>query len=305
LPRLSREVVRGQLTRGAWVSVAQVAQALLGGSELLIIGKVLGPAAVVPYACTAKLIGFLANQPQLLMQAAAPALSEIKAGADRQRLGPVATALTQAMLLGSGAVVCLVLAVNQGFVGWWLGPSQYGGFGLTVLLLVNLLLRHWNTTAVYSIFCFGYERRISLTTLFDGLLTAGGAFALVPLIGPCGAPLASIASVCLVSLPANLSALAHEAEVSVLALVGALRPWFWRFAVVATSAGSLALCRVPDDFLSLAATSTLIAMAYAAAMLPLALRPPLGVYLRPRLAALWARCAGSPRMEGVHVRVSE
>ena len=58
--------------------MAQVAQTLLAGSDVLLVGALIGPAAAVPYACTAKLIQVLANHPQMLMQAAAPALSEMR-----------------------------------------------------------------------------------------------------------------------------------------------------------------------------------------------------------------------------------
>ena len=49
------------LGRSAWVSLAQIAQVFLNGTDVLIIGKLLGPAAVVPYSCTSKLVTVLAN----------------------------------------------------------------------------------------------------------------------------------------------------------------------------------------------------------------------------------------------------
>ncbi|MCA1563716.1 MAG: oligosaccharide flippase family protein, partial [Acidobacteria bacterium] len=45
---------RGYVGRSFWVAVSQTAQVLLNGTDLLIIGALLGPAAVVPYACTGK-----------------------------------------------------------------------------------------------------------------------------------------------------------------------------------------------------------------------------------------------------------
>ena len=56
VPHLSKGIARDRLTRGMWVSVSQVAQILLRGTHLLLIGKILGPAAVVPYYCTEKLL---------------------------------------------------------------------------------------------------------------------------------------------------------------------------------------------------------------------------------------------------------
>ena len=53
--------------------MSQIAQVLLNGTDVMIIGALLGPAAVVPYACTGKLVSVLANQPQAILQSAAPA----------------------------------------------------------------------------------------------------------------------------------------------------------------------------------------------------------------------------------------
>ncbi|MEE9212254.1 MAG: oligosaccharide flippase family protein, partial [Phycisphaeraceae bacterium] len=146
LPALSAAAARRQLGQGFWVIVAQVAHVLLAGTDVLIIGILAGPAAVVPFVCTGKLISVLTNQPHLLMQAAGPALSEMRMGEPKARLFQVSSALTQAMLMASGAVACAVLAVNQGFVTWWVGADQYAGLPLTVLLVLVMLLRHWNTT---------------------------------------------------------------------------------------------------------------------------------------------------------------
>ncbi len=80
-----------------------------------MIGKLLGPEAVVPYVCTGKLLMLLANQPQMFMQMALPALSELRTAA-RERLFEVSRSMAQVMLLPSGAIVAVVLAVNQAFV---------------------------------------------------------------------------------------------------------------------------------------------------------------------------------------------
>ncbi|HEY6508938.1 MAG TPA: oligosaccharide flippase family protein, partial [Vicinamibacterales bacterium] len=79
-------MVRGQLSRGVWISVSQVAQALMTGTDVLVVGALVGPEAVVVYVCTGKLLSMLANQPQLLLQTALPTLSELRGAAARDRL---------------------------------------------------------------------------------------------------------------------------------------------------------------------------------------------------------------------------
>ncbi len=295
LPALSGVAARQHLARGFWVSIAQVAHVLVNTTDILIIGKLIGPAAVVPYVCTGKLIGVLANQPGIVMQVAFPALSQMKTAESRKRLFEVCTALSQATLIISGAIVCVVLAINQGFVGWWVGVDLYSGFELTLLMLLSMVLRHWNTTTVYALLCFGYEQRISLTNLLDGFVTGSAAILLVWILGPIGAPLASIVGVCLVSLPGNVAALAREVGESAGSLIVPLRPWFARFLVLAGGASAMAGLELPRLFLVLVGGSISVAVVYCAVMLPVALKPPLGSYVRLRIDPLLLKWFGRAR----------
>ena len=300
LPALSASAARQQLGQGFWVIVQQVARVLLAGTDVFIIGMLAGPAAVVPFVCTGKLISVLANQPQLLMQAAGPALSEMRMGESKARLFQASSALTQTMLMTSGAVACVVLAVNQGFVSWWVGADQYAGLPLTVLLLLVMLLRQWNTTTVYTLFAFGRERRLALTTLMDGVVTVGGSVWLIGQLGLIGAPLASLAGVVLLSLPINLSALSQETGNTALSWMRQLWPWFWRFSLLAAAAGGTAVLVSSITLLNLFGIVVSLVLIYAVIMLRVALRSPMGVYLEPRLAAARARW-----IEPVFVRLTK
>jgi O-antigen/teichoic acid export membrane protein len=289
LPKLGWDAAQGRLGKGFWVSVSQIAQVLLNGTDVLIIGKLFGPTAVVPFVITGKLISVLSNQPQMLMATAGPALSQMRMGESRERLREVCIALGQAMLMLSGAVVCVVLAVNQGFVGRWVGANQYGGFWLTTLLLASMLLRHWNLTVGYTLLCFGHERRLCLTALCDGLVSVGGMALFVWLFGPTGAPLGMILGACVVGLPANLSALARESDMTWWETTRPLVSWFARFVVLVCLTGALARVWIPDTFWLIGVTAVAVALVYAAVMFPLALRAPLGLYVRPRLFPLRTR----------------
>lgn len=284
LPAMSARDMRSQFGRSTWISVAQVAQVLLNGSDLLIIGWVLGPVAVVPYACTAKLISVLANQPQLLMQAAAPALSEVRTSSSRERLENASFALTQAMLLLTGAVACVVAAVNEGFVNWWVGPANYGGLTLTILLIAGMVLRHWNTTTIYALFARGYDRHISLTTLADGAVTVLFSFAGVQLAGPAGAAAGAIAGSLLVSLPSNLTLLARDGETSVLRLATRLVPWVARFLPVLIGAVVIGFAWRPASLPHVALVAAAVALTYLLVTGPILFRAPLAGYVRPWLA---------------------
>ena len=292
--RVGWSVVKDYLGRSVWVSAAQLSQVLLAGTDVLVIGRLLGPLAVVPYACTSKLVTVLANHPQLLMQAAAPALSEMRAAGERDRLRQVSMVLARVMLLASGAIACGVVAINRPFVAWWVGPNQYGGWALTGAVVIAMLARHWNTSLVYSLFCFGYERRLSLTTLADGAVTILASVTLVRAVGPVGAPLGSLIGATLVSLPFNHLALGRELGTTSWQLVGAQIPLFLRLAAIGVAAAALAP-RLPATVVGAVAGGVLIAGGYALVMAPLLFRPPLREYVM-RFVGPWlpgAKAAGA------------
>lgn len=289
LPSLPWSMARKRLTQGSWVSLNQIAQVLLNGTDILIIGKLFGPAAVVPFIITGKLIGVLANQPQMLMAAAGPALSQMRMGVSRRRLADVCIALGQAMLLVSGAVFFVVLLINQSFIGRWVGLGQYGGFWLTVLLLTSMLLRHWNVSLIFPLFSFGHERRLCITAVIEGTFSVGAVYILVRHYGLLGAPLGMILGVCIVSLPVNLLAMARECGMSVSQLVQPLAPWFIRFVVLIIAAGALVRIWMPNALLLIGLTGAAGSLIYLALMFPLALRYPLGDYVKPRILPLGNR----------------
>jgi O-antigen/teichoic acid export membrane protein len=287
LPPLSWTRTREQLSKGFWVSVSQIAQLLLSNTDLLIIGRLLGPAAVVPYACTGKLASVLANQVQILMQTATPALCELKAGESRQRVFQVLVALNHGVLAFSGLVFCVVMLVNQWFVTWWVSAGQYGGQALTIALIVTMVFRHWNTVAAYSVFCFGHQRRISLTNLADGLITAAASIGFTVLWGPVGAPLGSLAGVCLVSLPCNLRIIAHDTAIGLPLLVGAmLEGWAWRFLLTGAAALGIAMFWSPRHISEAAGIVAGSMIAYLLIMLSTVQRSPLARYLETPLSSL-------------------
>lgn len=290
VPALSWAEAGVLLGRGFWVGVAQIAYVLLNGTDLVVLAKLLGPAAVIPYACTGKLAVVLANQPQLLIHAALPGLSEMKTGEARHRLGRAYTGLTQGLLLLSGALACIVLAINESFVGWWVGKDQYGGFALTSLILVNMVLRHVNSTMVYPLFALGRERHISLTSLLDGLVSLVSSLFLVWRFGAPGAPLGSIVGVCLVSVPLNLGVLAREFEAQKSTLLKPHGSWFWRFSLLSFGTGlTVTQVWMPASLLEIAAAASIMALLYLLCMWTTLERSPLRDYLLPYTLALKVR----------------
>ena len=273
-----------RLARGMWISISQIAQVLIYGTDSVIVGRMFGAAAIVPYNCTGKLINVLANQPQHIMRAAEPGLSQMRMSESRARLAFVTNALSLAMLLASGLVVTVCLAVNPSFVQWWVGGKYFSGFGLTLLFSISMILRHLNITAIYTLFAFGHEKLLAITSLADGVLSTALSilFAFV-LHSPAGIVLGSIASTCCVLLFANGRKLSAELAIRQSDLYRPLAGWFWRMVLVGCGAYILSGLGQRNGFAAIAAIGSTAAAAYAAIMLPVALRSSLEPYLRPAL----------------------
>lgn len=289
LPALTFDAARRQLSRGAWISVNQIAQVLLVGTDIVVIGKLMGPAAVVPYACTGRLAMMLANQPQMFMQMALPALSELRTAAPRERLFEVSRSMAQVMLLLSGAIAAVVLAVNAPFVAWWVGEDRFGGMGLTALLLAGMLVRHVNVTAVYTLFCFGNERRLAVTAIADGIVGVIAMAILVPFLGLYGAALGPIVGTCVISLPSNFRALGREIGASPMEFVRPLNMWFIRFVPLILVIGVLAAVWSVRGLVAFGALALAMGIAYLLVMLPVLNTPPLGPMVSGRFQPWIAR----------------
>lgn len=288
LPPLDRASIGRRLRQGFWVSLGQVAGVLLAGTDVFIIGKALGPEAVVPYACTAKLLLILAQQPQLLVEQSVPALSQLRV-ADERRFPDVAGSLLLAVSILSGAIALATLAANHGFVAWWIGPEQWGGDRLNALLVASVVVRHASSTLASALFCFGHERRTSITLLVDGAASVAVSVVLVRAIGPIGAPIGILCGSLIVGIPANVLGLARETGRPASAFLAPLAPWAWRAALLLGGALLLGKRFVPAGLAQVAATGAVAGLVYAGLMLPVAMRSSLGPYIRERIASFRAK----------------
>lgn len=285
---LSWRSARAWLGRSSWVALSQLTTILLTGTELLVVGWLAGPAAAAAYACTAKLVTVLANLPNQVMNTAQPALASLRASEAPARTAEVTSALTLLTMIFSGGIAAMVAAGNAGFIRWWVGPSYDLGLAALALLLVNMLLRHWNLSAIYSLFAFGRERRLMVVGAVDGVVTVLATAAAVYWVGPWAAALGSIAGAVAVGLPQNLSAL--KGELRGAAPQGKLWTWACRGLPLLALAGSAGAVLDPARPALIAAVAAGSAALYLLVVGPMVLRPPLARYAGPLLA----RVTGAP-----------
>ena len=93
---------------------------------------------------------------------------------------------------------------------------------LTLLLLLNFLLRQIDYTFALALFAFGHERYTAIRCLVDGLVSVILASILVRYLGFEGVILGALCGAVLVSIPMDVFVLAREFEVSNIPVRSAL-----------------------------------------------------------------------------------
>lgn len=270
----------GWFTRGFWVSVSQVAYFFLTGVDVLILARVLGPATVVVYSCTGKLLTVLQNQPQLVAAVALPGLSQMRVNEPPNRTLNATTSVTQAMLLLVGAVFCIVLSINRQFVGTWVGADFFGGVMLTGLLLMNFVARQIDYTLAIALFAFGHERLSAIRGLLDAVVSVVAARIFVGLMGIEGVPLGFLCGALFVAIPIDVFVFVQEFKVSVFQVLRSYMPYLWRTAIVGAVGVGLTSRASTLNLPQLAGVAILVGSVYLLSVLSYARRTPLGSYIQ-------------------------
>ncbi len=269
-----------------WTTLRQLSQFLLNGSELLVLDYLVGPAAVVVYSCTVRLISLLNNQPYILATAATPAIAQLQGIGDRDGLWRACRALGLGMILLSGAFAIVVLASSGAFVPLWVGADKYAGPTLVLAAVVVMVARHWVFTLSQIVFALGYDSRLGFTAIADGVLTVVATYAWVSFVGVVGVPLGSLTSLVFTNGLIGILTLASAEGVSPARVVLWAMPWLLRFLVVAIPVAAASF--FPDASKAVVAAGLLIGglVVYVALTLPLLGREPLRGYRDRVIAAV-------------------
>lgn len=267
LPRLTRPELKEQLSRGLWTSLVQLTTALVYATDVVIIARVLGPEAAVPYVLTAKLVMVLQNQPQLFIHAAMPGLSELNAAGQGERVARAMSALSLGLLVISGGIATLVVVVNEGFVRWWVDAARFGGLSLTVVVAILMVVRHWSVTMNYCNFALGGDKKLAIVNLADAVVTVVGGVVFVHLFGIIGAPLASLVGAALVGIPFGARLLHQVMGERILIIGRAMVPYLVRMPLLLGGAVFVASRWTPDGPIELTLASIATGIVYLAVML--------------------------------------
>ncbi len=262
------------LRSGFWVTISRISTALFNGAELVLVGWIAGPLAVVMYSCTAKIITVALHQGHTFVHLAIPAYSEMRGNSSREELMTASTNLGLLTLLLSGGMAGVLLMTNGPFVTWWVGDEFFGGKMFTVLLVAAMICRHMMVCLTSILFCFGFEKVSALVALVHGLLLVVAAWILGASMGPIGVALGALL-VYAVSLPLACLGIHKNTELPITRLLGSYWPWFWRFSVLI---GVLAVVNkfwTPEGVVQIVFTGAAVFLLYILVLFPVVVSSPL------------------------------
>jgi O-antigen/teichoic acid export membrane protein len=196
-PRLRPTAVR-ELARLAPVSLLTlVGNAAAGRSDAVLVAVFFGPRTVAAYVLTRRAADLLAMFLARLGGAVYPGFAHLVGSGEDARAAAVLGDVARLYLWTAAPAVALYMALNRTFVELWVGPAQYAGHALTVLIGLNVLMVGWASLVLYVNGAAGQFARAGAAVFVEAAARVGLAVVLLRLWGVGGLPAAGIATTAL------------------------------------------------------------------------------------------------------------
>lgn len=155
----------------AWLVVGDLAGLLLLGTELLVVGTVVGPEAAAVYGTTQFIVRTVGPLVVEVLASGGPGVAQLAGRGDRDALRRIREETMALAGAASAALGAGVLVANSGFVTLWAGDGLYGGHLLDALLVAGgVVLVLIRTDAVLVDAALHFRDR-ALRTLLTGVPT--------------------------------------------------------------------------------------------------------------------------------------
>ncbi|HET7231344.1 MAG TPA: hypothetical protein VFJ16_15150 [Longimicrobium sp.] len=270
---------------GSWT--AGLGWRMVAASDSVVIVSLMGPAAAVVYALTAKMGTIGMQMSWQAPDAALVGLAQLKGEGRADRVREVAASLLRLLLVASGGVACAVVALNPAFVTLWVGPSRFGGLALNAMIAAVILSHSLAHGLFATSATLGTRVQAGWASLAQGAVNLGAAIVLGRWFGLTGVALAAVISTILVAYPAGVWMLKKSTGMGQAELWrGALGPWAVRGAALLALGAAVSVLGArtwPWVPLALAAPLGLL---YLWVMRPLYAGLPLPARIRPLLVRL-------------------
>jgi O-antigen/teichoic acid export membrane protein len=184
---------------GSWFS--QWGWRLSSTTDGIILAALGNPVAVTALAMTSRLGNMLMQMSWMPGDSALVGLASLHGEGRPARLRAAVVALLRVNIALAGAAVCVVLAVNPGFVAWWIPGDVFAGDRVNGLLAVALMLSSIAHAIIVVTSVLGKRVRVGAVTLATGAAQAVLAYLLARRFGIVGIVVASLAAQSVVLLP--------------------------------------------------------------------------------------------------------
>jgi O-antigen/teichoic acid export membrane protein len=170
LARLFRESI------GAWLANAGVQ--LMERSSAVILAFLQFPALVPVLVCTSRLARTLTQMAWVMPDSSLVAFAQLSGEGNKTRTREVALAIIKLAVVVAALPACIILAINPGFVRFWVGPSYFGGLPLNLLLAAEVISGSIVHALATVVSVNGNRLQVGTSVLFQGTLYIATALVL-------------------------------------------------------------------------------------------------------------------------------
>lgn len=173
-----------------------------GRCDALLVAVVFRPELATVYVLTRRAAEIVSMFLALIGGAVYSGFAHLVGSGHLARARRVLAEADRGYLAAGALAVALYMALNRTFVELWVGPAQYGGHLLTVLLGLNVLLVGRAALITYLLGGSGQIRQSAHLIFAEAVARVAAVLALLLVLGVPGVPLAGIATTAVSALVA-------------------------------------------------------------------------------------------------------
>lgn len=195
----TRMRVRGPVLRelgglGRSTLLSMLGSTAVARCDALLVAVVFRPEAVTVYVLTRRAAEILSMFLARVGGAVYPGFAHLVGSGNLPRARQVLGQVDRGYLAVGTLALAMYMALNRTFMELWVGPVQFGGHLLTVLLGLNVLLVGRASLATYLLGSAGEIRRSAYLIFAEALVRIAATVALLLAFGTAGVPVAGIAT---------------------------------------------------------------------------------------------------------------
>ena len=171
---------------------ARTASAVISGSDIFLVGAILGPVGSGMYALTIRAHDLVRSVAGNLGQALMPGMAHLFGEKDRARLSEVTFAALKLQAVTAAIGLGGVVAFNKSFLTLWVGPERFGGQLLTLLMAVWCAGYILGSIPAYLLISVGDFRALARVVWLEAVFRFPSSLICISSFGLIGSPIAAL-----------------------------------------------------------------------------------------------------------------